>query len=218
MLRPRFVRPTLSTLLGQLLPLHLSRPELQLFIASELKNFVIPARKEQTDWSFRFRFSLHCWQFVFRVGKCTSGWSQEENAADTSFAARLPALCSRLHRSFTRERDHQLHQLHVNLYQFYYFIWLLLVTKKQSISNRSLWPFFSAPFLSFVYPWVFSAGFLYRGYSATCRAPGSTSSLMTPQNLLIFLTQDAWFGRKKLFKRKTSFCFYKEICYLLLHE
>ena len=69
MLRPRFVRPTLSTLLGQLLPLHLSRPELQLFIASELKNFVIPARKEQTDWSFRIRFSLHCWQFCFSSGK-----------------------------------------------------------------------------------------------------------------------------------------------------
>ena len=33
-----------------------------------------------------------------------SGGSQEENAADTSFAARLPALCSRLHRSFGREK------------------------------------------------------------------------------------------------------------------
>ena len=147
--------PRLSTLLGQLLPLHLSRPELQLFIASELKKFVIPARKEQTDRSFRFRFSVRCGSFVFRVGK---------------------------------RRDNQLHQLHVNLYQFYYFIWLLLVTKKQSISNRPLWPSFSAPFLSLIYPWVFSAGFLYRGYSATCRAPGSTSWLMTPQNLLIFLT------------------------------
>ena len=103
----------------------------------------------------------------------------------------LPLLCPRFARGFTahlREgRDHQLHQLHVNLYQFYYFIWLLLVTKKQSISNRSLWPFFSAPFLSLIYPcWVFSAGFLYRRYSATCRAPGSTSSLITPQNLLVF--------------------------------
>ena len=86
----------------------------------------------------------------------------------------LPLVCPRFARGFTahlrERRDHQLHQLHVNLYQFYYFIWLLLVTKKQSISNRSLWPFFSAPFLSLIYPWVFSAGFLYRGYSATCRA------------------------------------------------
>ena len=93
----------------------------------------------------------------------------------------LPLVCPRFARGFTahlrERRDHKLHQLHVNLYQVYYFIWLFLVTKKQSISNRSLWPFFSAPFLSLIDPWVFSGGFLYRGYSATCRAPGSTSSL-----------------------------------------
>ena len=187
MLRSRFVRPTLSTLLGQLLPLHLSRPELQLFIASELKNFVIPARKEQTHWSFRFRFSLHCWQFFEWV----NAWVGEARKRMRRILL-LPLVCPRFARGFTahlcERRDHQLHQVHVNLYQFYYFILLLLVTEKQSISNRSLWPFFSAPFLSFVYPWVFSAGFLYRGYSATCRAPGPTSSLMTPQNLLIFLT------------------------------
>ena len=95
--------PRLSTLLWQLLPLHFSRPELQLFIASELKKVGIPARKEQTDWSFRFRFSLRCWQFCFSSGEM-SGWSQQENAADTSSSARLPAFCSRLHRSFTREK------------------------------------------------------------------------------------------------------------------
>ena len=111
--------------------------------------------------------------FVFRVGKCMSGRMRQ--------ILLLPLVCPRFARGFTahlrERRDHQLHQLHVNLYQFYYFIGLLLVTKKQSISNRSLWPFFSAPFLSFVYPWVFSAGFLYRGYSAAFRVPGSTSSL-----------------------------------------
>ena len=153
-----------------------SLPESQLFIASELNKVVIPARKEQTDRPFLFRFSLRCWQFCFSSG-WMSGWSQEENAADISFAARLPALCSRLHRPFTGERDHQLNQLHVNLYQFYYFIWLLLVTKKQSISNRLLWPSFSAPFLSLIYPWVFSAVFLYRGYSATCRLPAQLGRL-----------------------------------------
>ena len=93
----------LRCLLGQLSPLQLSRPELQLFIASELKKVGIPARKEQTDWSFRFRFSLRCWQFCFSSGEM-SGWSQQENAADTSSSARLPAFCSRLHRSFTREK------------------------------------------------------------------------------------------------------------------
>ena len=141
--------PRLSTLLevllGQLLLLHLSRRELQLFIASKLNMVVIPAWNEQTDQPFLFRFSLRCWQFCFSSGQM-SGWSQEENAADTSFAARLPALCSRLHRSLRDRRDHQPHQLQVILYQFYYFIWLLLVTKKQSISNRSLWPFFFRAF------------------------------------------------------------------------
>ena len=121
----------------------------------------------------------------------------------------LPLFCPRFARGLTahlrERRDNQLHQLHVNLKQFYYFIWLLLVTKKQSISNRPLWPSFSAPFLSLIYPWVFSAGFLYRGYSATCRAPGSTSSFMTPQISWFFLTLDAWFCRRKLFKRKTFF-------------
>ena len=96
----------------------------------------------------------------------------------------LPLVCPRFARGLTahsrERRDHQPHQLHVNLNQFYFFIWLLLVTKKQSISNRPLWPSFSAPFLSLIYPWVFNAGFLYRGYSATCRAPGSTSWLKTP--------------------------------------
>ena len=152
------------------------------------KVLVIPARKEQTHRSFRFRFSLRCWRFFFfRVGK----WAGEARKTMRRIFL-LPLICPRFARGFTahlrERRDHQLHQLHVNLYQFYYFIWLLLVTKKQSISNRPLWPFFSAPSLSLIDPWVFSAGFLYRGYSATCRAPSPTSSLMTSQNLLTFLT------------------------------
>ena len=110
--------PRLSTLLGQLLPLHLSRPELQLFIASELKKFVIPARKEQTDRSFRFRFSLRCWQFFFRVGK----WAGEARKRMRRILL-LPLICPRFARGFTahlrERRDHQLHQLNVNLYQFY---------------------------------------------------------------------------------------------------
>jgi len=140
-----------------------------------------------------------------------SGWSQEENAADTSFAARLPALCSWLHRSFTREKRPPATPttVHVNLYQFYDFICLLVVTKKQSISNRPLWHSFSAPFLSLIIPWVFSVGFLYRGYSATCRAPGSTSSLMTPQTLLIFLTWDAWFAERNCSRGQPFFAFIK---------
>ena len=46
----------------------LSRPELQFFIASELNKVVIPARKEQTDRPFLFRFSLRYWQVCFSSG------------------------------------------------------------------------------------------------------------------------------------------------------
>ena len=105
------------------------------------KVLVIPARKEQTDRSFRFRFSLRCWQFFFRMGK----WAGEARKTMRRILL-LPLICPRFARGFTahlrERRDHQLHQLHVNLYQFYYFIWLLLVTKKKSIWNRYLWPFF----------------------------------------------------------------------------
>ena len=94
----------------------------------------------------------------------------------------LPLACPRFARGFTanlrERRDHQLHQLHVNLYQFYY---LTLAGNEEAVYFELI----LVLFISF-YPWVFSAGFLYQGYSATCRAPGSTLSLMTPQNLLIF--------------------------------
>ena len=97
-----------------------------------------------------------------------SRWSQEENTAGTSFAARLPALCSRLnHRPFTRERETTSYTNYTSICISFITSSDLLLTKKQSISNRPLWPSFSAPFLSLIYPWVFSTVFLYRGYSAT---------------------------------------------------
>ena len=192
-----FVRPTsINTVRGlwqQLLPLHLliSCPELQLFIGwSELNKVVIPVRKEQTDRPFLFRFSLALLAVLFfewvnelvKPGRECGWYFFRRSFACALLAASSPPINA-------RERDHQLHQLHVNLYQFYYFIWLLLVTKKQSISNRPLWPSFSAPFLSLIYPWVFSAVFLYRGYSATCRAPVSLSRL--------WLHKFSWFFQPK---------------------
>ena len=154
-----FVLPTSINTVRQLLPLHLSRPELQLFIASDLKKFVIPRQRSKQIGLSSSGLACVAGSFVFRVGK----WAGEARQRMRKILL-LPLVCPRFARVFTahlrERRDHQLQQLHVNLYQFYYFIWLLLVTKKQSISNRSLRPFFSAPFLSLIYPWVFSAGFL----------------------------------------------------------
>ena len=104
MLRSRFVRPTSINTVRTAVTTSPLSPEVTTFHSIWTKKvLVIPARKEQTDRSFRFRFSLRCWQFCFSSGEM-SGWGQQENAADTSSSARLPAFCSRLHRSFTREK------------------------------------------------------------------------------------------------------------------
>ena len=104
MLRSRFVRPTSINTVRTAVTTSPLSPGVTTFHSIWTKKvLVIPARKEQTDRSFRFRFSLRCWQFCFSSGEM-SGWCQQENAADTSSSARLPAFCSRLHRSFTREK------------------------------------------------------------------------------------------------------------------
>ena len=120
--------PRLSTLLGQLLPLHL-RLELQLIIVSELKQSVIPARKEQTDRFSGSGLACVAGSFAFRVGK----WAGEATKRMRRVLL-LPLVCTRFARGFTAHlRERRDHQLHVNLYQFYYFIWLLPVTKKQPL-------------------------------------------------------------------------------------
>ena len=183
MLRSRFVRPTSINTVRTAVTTSPLSPGVTTFHSIWTKKVCNSSAKGANRSVFRVQVpACVAGSFVFRVGK----WAGEARKRMRRILL-LPLVCPRFVRGFTahlrERRAHQLHKLHVNLYQFYYFIWLLLVTKKQYISNRSLWPFFSASFLSLIYPWVFSAGFLYRGYSATCKVPDSTSSLMTPQSL-----------------------------------